>query len=244
VDRESRFSYQCRQCGLCCHDKVVTLSPYDVLRIARASGVTTGEAVRRYTMRRGSLLRFRPDGGCVALAGWQCVIHSGRPLACRLYPLGLERSETGERLIRLEPAPGSLGVFGNIGTAGAFLDAQGTPDYLAALEKYRALIPLFRGRVGALVDFDQVEPREFWRRAVAEALLELGFDPNPLIDGIFDPDGLGCGDGTAEATVPAHIAALTVMGADERDVERLAAAAVMLAVSLGYAPGEVILPRC
>ncbi len=192
-------------------------------------------------MRRGSLLRFNPDGGCAALADRRCAIHSGRPLACRLYPLGLERSETLERLIRLEPAVGSLGVFGKDGAAGAFLDAQGTPDYFAALEQYRALIPLFRGRVGALVDFDRVEPREFWRRAVAEALLESGFDPNPLIDGIFDPDGLGCGRESAEATVPAHIAALTMIGADERDMEQLAAAAVMLAVSLGYAPGEVIL---
>src|SRR5579859_4092683 len=102
MDRNSRFSYECRQCGRCCHDKVITLSPYDVICVARAAGITTGEAVARYTIRRGSILRFTANGGCVALAGVRCGIHRGRPLACRIYPLGLER-RTGaeEKFVRL-----------------------------------------------------------------------------------------------------------------------------------------------
>ena len=107
MDRATPFSYQCNQCGLCCHDKVVTLSPYDVLRIARAMGISTADAVRRYTIRRGSILRFLPDGACSALEGTRCSVHRGRPLACRVYPLGIERTEDGERLIALEPATGS-----------------------------------------------------------------------------------------------------------------------------------------
>jgi uncharacterized protein len=243
MDRESPFSYQCFQCGLCCHDKVITLSPYDVLRIARAVGVSTAEAVRRFTMRRGSLLRVRLDGGCVALEEARCTIHRGRPLVCRLYPLGIERTDTDDPLIRLEPAPGSLGVFGTEQTASLFLEAQGTRGYFEALDVYRALVPLFRARVGAIVDFERVEPREFWRQAVAEALLETGFDPNRLIDAILDPDGLGCGRETAEATVEAHATVLAAMASLERDAECLGAAAVMLAVSLSYGPGDVIVGR-
>lgn len=243
MDRATAFSYQCNQCGLCCHNKVITLSPFDVLMIARASSITTGEAVRRYTIRRGSLLRFHPEGGCSALEGHRCALHRGRPLACRLYPLGIERDDHSERLVALEPAEGSLGIFGGEGTAGDFIDAQGTAPYLAALEKYRALIPIFRARVAAMVDFERIEPREFWRHAVVEALLENGFDPNPFIDAIFDPDSLGCGRESEAATVDAHVAALSAMTDRERDPERLAAAAVMLAVSLGYAPGEVIVGR-
>ena len=91
-----------------------------------------------------------------------------------------------------------------------------------------------------MVDFERVEPREFWRRAVVEALLENGFDPNPIIDAIFDPDGLGCARDNDDDTVDAHIRALAATADSENDSERLAAAAVMLAVSLGYAPGEVI----
>jgi Fe-S-cluster containining protein len=233
VERDSRFSYQCNQCGRCCRDKVITLSPYDVIRIARETGLRTGEVVRRYTLRRGSILRFMPEGMCSALDGVRCSIHRGRPLACRLYPLGLERTPAGDRFITLAPAEGSLGVYGEDSTAGDFIDANGTGDYLGALERYRELIPTFRARITAMVDFERIEPREFWRRAVVEALLESNFDPNPIIDAMFDPDAHGC------ESVAAHIALLDAMVRRETDCERVAAAAVMLAVSLGYSPGEV-----
>ena len=39
-------------------------------------------------------------------------------------------------------------------------------------QRYRPLIPVFRQRVAATVDFERVEPREFWRLAVGEALRE------------------------------------------------------------------------
>src|SRR5205807_5098268 len=104
----------------------------------------------------------------------------------------------------------------------------------------RGLIPVFRGKVTSLVDFERVEPREFWRRAVAEALLETNYDPNPIIDALCDPDGLGCARATEEETMCAHVAKLIAIAARETDADRLAAAAVMLAVSLGYAPGEVM----
>lgn len=240
MDRATPFSYQCNQCGLCCHDKVITLSPYDVLRIARATGMSTAEAVRRYTIRRGSILRFLPGGACSALEGTRCGLHRGRPLACRVYPLGIERTEDGERLITLEPAQGSRGIYGTGSTAGDFIDHNATAPYFAALEKYRHLIPGFRARVASMVDFERVEPREFWRRAVVEALLESGFDANPIIDAIFDPDGLGCAKENDDKTVAAHVRALDAIADAEKDPERLAAAAVMLAVSLGYAPGEVM----
>jgi Fe-S-cluster containining protein len=240
MDRRTPFSYRCNQCGRCCYDKVITLSPYDVIRIARSSVLSTGEVVRRYTIRRGSILRFLPEGMCAALDGTRCTLHRGRPLACRLYPLGLERAPQGDRLIALEPAQGSLGVYGEDSTAGDFIDANGTADYLAAIEQYCALIPKFRAHVVAMVDFERIEPREFWRCAVAEALREVGYDPNPIIDAMFDPDAHGCGPGDMDVIVVAHIALLDELIRDETKAGRLAAAAVMLAVSLGYSPGEVI----
>jgi Fe-S-cluster containining protein len=240
MDRGSPFSYQCNRCGRCCHDKVITLSPYDVLRMARASGFSTGEVVRRYTIRRGSILRFLPEGMCAALDGVRCTMHRGRPLACRLYPLGIERAPDGDILIALDPAEGSRGTYRTDSTAGAFIDANGTAQFLEAIERYRQLTPIFRERVVAMVDFERFEPREFWRRAVVEALRENGFDPNPIIDAMFDPDAHGCGVGDINATVTAHIALLDEMARLESDGGRLAAAAVLLAVSLGYSPAEVI----
>jgi Fe-S-cluster containining protein len=208
-------------------------SPYDVIRIARAAGITTGAAIARYTLRRGSLLRFAESGTCAALDRARCSVHRGRPLACRLYPLGLERDDGRDRFIQLEPALGSAGVYGDGGTVESFLESQGANEYLDAVARYSSLLSPIRERIAAVVDFERIEPREFWRRAAREALGESNYDPNPLIDALFDPDGAGSGRESARATVDAHVKFLRPMIAAESDGERLAAAATMLAVSVG-----------
>ncbi len=177
-----------------------------------------------------------------ALEGTRCGVHRGRPLACRLYPLGIERIEdaVSEKFVRLEPAAGSLGVYGVDGNVNDFLAAQGVGEYLAANARYASLLAVFRERIAATVDFDRVEPREFWRRAVREALAESNYDANPLIDAMFDAGG---NVGIAETEiVTAHIERLAKMIQCESNAEMLAAAAVMLAVSLGYSPTEVQQP--
>ena len=192
MNRNSQFSYVCNACGLCCHNKVITLSPYDVMRLGRAVAASTREAIERFTIRRGSILKFTDDGACVALEGSRCGVHRGRPLACRLYPLGIENSQTadGEKFVTLEPAVGSLGEYRIDGDVDSFLEAQGVGDYLEANARYASLLAVFRERIAATVDFDRVEPREFWRRAIREALAESNYDPNPLIDAIFDASAI------------------------------------------------------
>jgi Fe-S-cluster containining protein len=240
VNRNSQFSYVCNACGLCCHNKVITLSPYDVMRLARAVAASTREAIERFTIRRGSILKFTDDGACVALQGARCGVHRERPLACRLYPLGLERIEEFDRetFVTLEPAVGSLGEYRIDGEVNSFLDAQGVGDYLAANARYASLLAVFRERIAATVDFDRVEPREFWRRAIREALAESNYDPNPLIDAMFDASAI-VGIDDAEI-VEVHVERLAQMIHHESNAETLAAAAVILAVSLGYSPREVI----
>ena len=216
------------------------LSPFDLLCIARAAGVSTSEAIGRFTIRRGSILKFRDDGACVALDGVRCGVHRGRPLACRLYPLGIERDRVrgDDKFVTLEAAVGSLGVYGERGIVDDFLDAQNVGAHLDANTRYAALLPIYRERIVAIVDFDRVLPREFWRCAVREALAESGYDPNPLIDATFDLDGSGCGRASDADTVAAHVGVLGEMIRREANPDILAAAAGMLAVSLGYSPGE------
>jgi Fe-S-cluster containining protein len=218
------------------------LSPFDLLRIAREAGVSTSEAIARFTIRRGSILKFRDDGACVALDGVRCGVHRGRPLACRLYPLGIEhdRDRGDDKFVTLEAAAGSLGVYGDCGTVDDFLRAQNVGAHLDANASYAALLPIYRERIAATVNFDRILPREFWRCAVREALAESGYDPNLLIDATFDPDGLGCGRASDAETVAAHIEVLSEMIRRESNPDILAAAAVMLAVSLGYSPAEII----
>jgi Fe-S-cluster containining protein len=196
-------------------------------------------AIDRFTLRRGSILKFTAGGACVALDGARCGVHRGRPLACRLYPLGIEHEDNAgdEKFVKLEPAAGSLGVYGIDGDVGNFVEAQDVGSYLAANARYASLLAVFRERIAASIDFDRVEPREFWRRAVREALAESNYDANPLIDAMFDADG-AAGIEDAEI-VTAHIERLAEMIRRESDPELLAAAAVMLAVSLGYSPNEV-----
>jgi Fe-S-cluster containining protein len=221
---------------------VITLSPYDVLRLARAAGITTREAIDRFTIRRGSILKFTEGGACVALNGTRCGVHRGRPLACRLYPLGIESAkEAGdEKFVMLEPAAGSLGIYGIDGDVNEFVEAQGVEAYLEANARYASLLAVFRERIAQTVDFDRVEPREFWRRAVREALAESNYDPNPLIDAMFDADGIESGRLDDDArTIRAHVKRLAEMIRRESSAEMLAAAAVMLAVSIGYSPSKM-----
>jgi Fe-S-cluster containining protein len=202
--------------------------------------MSTGEAIARYTLRRGSLLRFRSSGECTALSGTSCTIHRGRPLACRLYPLGLEPDSDGtERYIQLAPAHGSLGVYGTDGIVQEFLSAQGTDEYLTMNRRYAPLLGMFHLRIGQLADFEVVEPREFWRNAVREALAETNFDPNPMIDALFDCDGLGCRCDSDIETVEHHLKELERRIDSASDAVILASAAMLLAVSLGYSPAVV-----
>jgi hypothetical protein len=138
----------------------------------------------------------------------------------------------------LEPAAGSLGGYGVEGDVDIFLAAQGVGEYLAANARYASLLAVFGERIAATVDFDRVEPREFWRRAVREALAESNYDANPLIDAMFDASAIA-GIDDAEI-VWLHIERLAQMIRHQSNAEMLAAAAVFLAVSLGYSPREVI----
>jgi Fe-S-cluster containining protein len=240
MTRLSRFSYRCNQCGLCCHNQVITLSPYDVIRLARAARICTGEAVAKYTMRRGSILKFGRNGNCAALDGTTCTLHSGRPLACRLYPLGLEHDRQGaQRYLLLEPAEGSRGIYSRDGTIEDFLAAQDAEIYLQINRRYATLLDNFRRRIVELIDFDIIESREFWRVAVREALAETNFDFNSIINALFDPDSCGCRDGPDIHYVEQHVTVIEQLILAETKPAVLATAAIMLAVSLGCSPSEV-----
>ncbi|HOZ47116.1 MAG TPA: YkgJ family cysteine cluster protein [Candidatus Hydrogenedentes bacterium] len=110
-----RFS--CHHCGHCCTDVVCLPTPWDVIRIARATGLhpsifleflTPDEITgvdksdptwlefgdRRYLMairrdiRTGCYFRDRRTK--------RCAVYEHRPILCRLYPLKLHESRSGE----------------------------------------------------------------------------------------------------------------------------------------------------
>jgi len=93
----------CSRSGTCCHDKTVRLNPWELACLAEAKELTPRAFRDCYCDFGGIILRF--DGA----PGWKqqpacsqyvpdfgCSVHLGRPLACRLYPLGRQRQ--GEEL--------------------------------------------------------------------------------------------------------------------------------------------------
>jgi hypothetical protein len=146
----------------------------------------------------------------------------------------MERAAEGERFIRLEAASGSKGLYGVEGTVGDFLLRQGVGPYLDAIERYTGLLAPMRSRVAQLVDFEKTEPGEFRRIAIREALAESGYDHNRLIDALFDSDPHSGFRTDGDRCAKRHITALGMMIDAETDAAQIAAAAALLAVSLGY----------
>ena len=92
------FSFVCAGCGDCCRQRRdLVLSGYDLYRIARrlqlSPRIVAGAFCKSYIAPQSCLpsIRLTPDpstGNCRFFEGNACAIHSARPLACALYPLG------------------------------------------------------------------------------------------------------------------------------------------------------------
>lgn len=87
----------CSRTGTCCHGKQVRLNPWELYRLARTMQMDARSFRDRYCEFGGIRLRFDGDAGWKGLPacslyakGSGCVAHTGRPLACRFYPLGRE----------------------------------------------------------------------------------------------------------------------------------------------------------
>ena len=80
----------CSRTGTCCHGKNVRLNPWELARLAEAKKLTPRLFRDHFCEDGGIRLRF--DGACSQyVADFGCSVHPGRPLACRLYPLGRHR---------------------------------------------------------------------------------------------------------------------------------------------------------
>lgn len=92
---QDKLPLTCSRTGTCCHGKLVLLNPWELLSLAKEKKITPREFRDRYCEFGGIRLRF--DGK----VGWKeqqacsqyidnfgCSVHLGRPLSCRLYPLG------------------------------------------------------------------------------------------------------------------------------------------------------------
>ncbi len=82
----------------CCRQLELALTPYDVLRLKKALGLTSGHFLEQYTV-----IEFEPEdlyprvylgmvddgrASCPFVGNEGCRVYNDRPGACRTYPLG------------------------------------------------------------------------------------------------------------------------------------------------------------
>lgn len=92
-----RLPLTCTRAGTCCHGKMVWLNPWELATLAAEARLPAAEFRARFTEFGGIRLRFDGAPGWKGLPACSqydpaagCRVHAGRPLACRLYPLGRE----------------------------------------------------------------------------------------------------------------------------------------------------------
>ncbi|MCU0572852.1 MAG: YkgJ family cysteine cluster protein [Syntrophobacteraceae bacterium] len=107
-----KFRFECHQ-GLpcfntCCRDISIFLTPYDVLRMCRSTGLSSQELLEKYTTTMLAddgiplvMLKMRDDEKetCPFVEPDGCVIYQDRPWSCRMYPVFPLSSEEVEFLI-------------------------------------------------------------------------------------------------------------------------------------------------
>jgi Fe-S-cluster containining protein len=139
LQRDSPFSFKCQICSSCCYNKIIRVSPYEALRLARNLGLTTPEFYEICTEGGSAVLRIKPDAGCIFLTAKGCSVHPDRPLVCRLYPLGQIVDKDGkEKFGSMPPHPDCLGLYGSEGTVENYLESQGVQPYFRFEKKQGA----------------------------------------------------------------------------------------------------------
>jgi Fe-S-cluster containining protein len=109
---DEKFKFSCHKeltCyNTCCRDVNIFLTPYDVLRMRRGSGLSSGEFLKTYTFallgEEGLplvVLKMREDENktCRFVTPDGCSIYQDRPWSCRMYPVFPVSSEEKEFLI-------------------------------------------------------------------------------------------------------------------------------------------------
>jgi Fe-S-cluster containining protein len=85
----------CSRTGTCCHGKQVLLNPWELVCLAKEKKITPLQFRDLYCEYGGIRLKFNGKVGWKSqqacsqyIDNFGCSVHHGRPLSCRLYPLG------------------------------------------------------------------------------------------------------------------------------------------------------------
>lgn len=127
------FSFTCQECGACCRNRAtpVMLTGLDIYRMAKGLSIDPYEVLTRYTtgyLGQDShapvvVLRERLDGSCSLLRKGKCTVHSCKPIACAVHPIGRVIDLTQKKSIYIRQPGGCKGaVNGRTWTLDEWLD--------------------------------------------------------------------------------------------------------------------------
>ncbi|MGC4120742.1 MAG: YkgJ family cysteine cluster protein [Myxococcales bacterium] len=173
-----RLPLTCSRSGTCCHNKAIFLNPWELACLAREKGLTPKSFRQQFTVGGGLRLRMddrSPKATCALYAGSTgCSVYLGRPLACRLFPLGRQRQgeqvvylHRGQRFPCLAECPEVVGLPQL--TVEEFLRGQQVRAGEAAQDAYLEVsLELAEGALvllleGGLVEHDDTETLIRWR---------------------------------------------------------------------------------
>ena len=148
VGPDDRLDFACAGCGDGCTETTAFLTPYDLWRLARHLGASTGELLERTELvLDGSdgppLLQMAHDpqtGRCLWLDEEnRCRIYPARPLSCRAFPLGIRHAPEGDRITKARTLPRCRGEGRGSQTVRAYLEAHLTPEDWEWSRAYAAL---------------------------------------------------------------------------------------------------------
>jgi Fe-S-cluster containining protein len=154
----------CTREGTCCHGHQIWINPWELARLASAAGLSREDFRARHTDCQGTRLLFNGP------AGWRdrpacslydpskgCTAHAGRPLTCRMYPLGRARREgaviyyhAGDRLPCYDLCPSVVNHPSM--TVGDYVAGQDVTAGAIATDAYANLVYGMIGVVKSLCD--------------------------------------------------------------------------------------------
>ena len=183
----------CTRIGTCCHGNQVLLNPWELFRIAKEKKNTPRQFRDLYCDMGGTRLLFnakKDSRGKAACSQYTddfgCSVHIGRPLACRLFPLGRQIQNNEVQYIHQGDEFPCLDGCSNVVnlphlSVGEYLEGQVTDDYEKAQDTYLELMQNLADIAfellldSGLAESGDTKTLELWRvmgNEVSEVLVE------------------------------------------------------------------------
>jgi len=74
----------CEQCGKCCHDKEIRITPDE----AEIISVAANKPIEEFAIQKGRVFILKTiNNHCIFLKNKRCAIHKVKPFQCKTYPI-------------------------------------------------------------------------------------------------------------------------------------------------------------